>query len=380
MNERINLLLLKYINREIDSDELFELKEWIDHDEVNRKWMVKFLSAYKNSRQIDFLQQASKEEMWSSFCGKRLKRKKIHLWKQMAYAASIVVMVGLSGVLYLQLHPQQPAGMVAWVQQKQQTILTLSDGERVELGGGKQMIENNGKTVIKDSSGHLSYLKETNSDRSIHYNEIFVPRGGCYSLTLADGTNVWLNSDTKLRYPLSFSGNLREVELEGEAYFEVARNEEKPFVVNISDHKIRVLGTHFNISAYRDMDHIYTTLLEGSVKVESPSEEKIILPNEQADMVRGQGKIMVNQVDAGFYTSWLTGVFEFRDASLEDILKQLTRWYDVDIEYTTDVLKEKKFAGVIKKEKSLEFTMKMIEKISNLTFIQNGKTIKVSDK
>ena len=258
---------------------------------------------------------------------------------------------------------------------KEGAILTLADGRTVvldSLGNGVIATQNGSTVVLKN--GQLTYDAD-GAATAVAYNTMSTPKGRQFQLVLPDGTKVWLNAASSLRYPTVFAGSEREVEVTGEAYFEVAKNKQKPFRVKINEQTtVEVLGTHFNINSYQNEDNINTTLLEGSVKVINGSEKIIITPGQQAQ-VAGQAKIkVVNGVDLEKVMAWKNGMFNFQDATLKEVMRQLERWYDVDVVYEKGVA-EPEFMGKMGKDLSLSEVLRGLRMSEVHTRIEGRKLI-----
>ncbi|WP_173002950.1 FecR family protein [Chitinophaga sp. SYP-B3965] len=245
-------------------------------------------------------------------------------------------------------------------------ILTLADGSTVTLdSAGQQMIP---KTTAYQQGGKLAYNKSNSTE--ITYHTLTVPRGGQFQLELSDGTKVWLNAASSLRYPTVFEGKERKVEVTGEAYFEVAKNAEAPFRVMVNQRAtVEVLGTIFNINAYTDEEDIKTTLLEGSVKIG----EVVLKPGQQAQLAE-QIKVVSN-VDLDKVTAWKKGVFNFEDADLKEVMRQLSRWYDIDVAYEKNI-GNIEFVGKISRSTSLKGVLKGLEN-TGVQFRLEGKKLTV---
>lgn len=258
---------------------------------------------------------------------------------------------------------------------KEGAILTLADGRTVvldSLGNGVIATQNGSTVVLKN--GQLAYDAD-GAATAIAYNTMSTPKGRQFQLVLPDGTKVWLNAASSLRYPTVFAGTEREVEVTGEAYFEVAKNKQKPFRVKINEQTtVEVLGTHFNINSYQNEEHINTTLLEGSVKVINGNERIIITPGQQAQ-VAGQAKIkVVNGVDLEKVMAWKNGMFNFQDATLKEVMRQLERWYDIDVVYEKGVA-EPEFMGKMGKDLSLSEVLRGLRMSEVHTRIEGRKLI-----
>ena len=207
-------------------------------------------------------------------------------------------------------------------------------------------------------------------------NTVTTPKGGQYRLLLADGTRVWLNSASSLRYPSAFAGDTRTVELSGEAYFEVAKNIDHPFIVNSKDISVKVLGTHFDIMAYADEDALNTTLIEGAVLVSQGSQSRILAPGQQALVAGNNSIISVQAADTDKAIAWTTGFFKFNHTDLHTIMREIARWYDIDIVYETNDNTET-YGGRIRRDLNLSSLIKFLEANGIHHFRIDGKKLTV---
>jgi ferric-dicitrate binding protein FerR (iron transport regulator) len=227
-------------------------------------------------------------------------------------------------------------------------VLTLADGSTVTLDSAGKQVLRQGNTAIRQLNGQLQY-ESSDAGKEISYNTLTTPRGGQYQLLLPDGTGVWLNAGSSLRYPVAFRGKERKVILTGEAYFEVAHNDQQPFRIQVGDQLVEDLGTHFNINAYADEPEMKTTLLEGSVKVGNV----VLKPGEQA-LVNKQGDISVKKgINTADAIAWKSGFFVFKDANLKTVMREIARWYDVTVIYQPDVNNSQQFSGRIDRSLTL---------------------------
>ena len=209
-------------------------------------------------------------------------------------------------------------------------------------------------------------------------NELIIPKGGEYQVVLADGTKVWLNSASRLIYPQSFMGKERRVVLSGEAFFDVAHDAERPFIVETSRMNVKVLGTRFNVNDYDDNEEVSTTLVNGSVEIFSGGQQAFrLVPGEQA--YGKENELEKREVNVRLYTSWIDGKFLFNNTELEEIAKQISRWYDVEIFFSSENVKKVRFTGAIVKFKPLDDLVRMIESTSQVRFSVKGKTIVISE-
>lgn len=257
--------------------------------------------------------------------------------------------------------------------------LQLYDGTTVNLADLKndEIIQQGARTTIRN--GEVTYDDTELSDR-MAFNRISVPKGGEYKVVLTDGTAVWLNSDSYLQYPLRFTGGKRRVFLEGEAYFEVAHDAGKPFIVETGGQKLTVLGTSFNISAYTDDARTLTTLVTGSVSVVNKAslEERMLVPGQQARLDGKTDLFEIAGVDVGQVLGWKNGLFVFDDQDLWQVMQKLARWYDVEVVFGNEEAKSIVFQGNLPRYNDLGTLLKTIEKISPATFEIKGNTVLVS--
>lgn len=212
-------------------------------------------------------------------------------------------------------------------------LLTLADGTTVELDSAGNQVLHQGKTTVQQHNGQLKYAAN-GKEAPIGYNILVVPRGGQFNVVLPDGSRVWLNAASRLRYPTAFTGKERVVELQGQGYFEVAHDAVHPFIVDVNNTtKVQVLGTRFDIMAYPDEQSLNTTLLEGAVRMERGSQQQTLRPGQQAVLEYATGNMLVRPVDVDEVIAWKTGFFEFDNAGMNLIMRQLARWYDLEIAY-----------------------------------------------
>lgn len=258
-------------------------------------------------------------------------------------------------------------------------ILTLADGRRIDLSDSKtgELVTTNGLNVKKAANGLLvfSVIDNGRAKEEGKNNTITTPSGGQYQVNLPDGTLVWLNAETKFSFPSHFNGKNRWVELDGEAYFEVSKDKNHPFIVKSKKQEVEVLGTHFNIDSYDNSLGTKTTLLEGSVKVKGAGGEKVITPGEQS--VLYGNNIKVNAVDPAFAIDWKNGEFRFKNESLPSIMQKLSRWYGV--QFVMDVRYElmPSFSGSVSRFDNISEVLKMLEETGNIKFYINGKVVTV---
>ncbi|WP_316788354.1 FecR family protein [Pedobacter frigoris] len=262
-------------------------------------------------------------------------------------------------------------------------VLTLASGKKIVLNDAAtgELAEESGIIISKTADGQLVYTvtSEYSGKAGVNaFNTIETPRGGQYQINLPDGTKVWLNAVSSLRFPARFSGNQRKVELSGEGYFEVAHNKKMPFKVKTADQEVEVLGTHFNINSYPDETETMTTLLEGSVSVNSAIAGSAMLKPGQQSLLSGNNlKVAVADVDAAI--AWKNGEFRFNDEKLESIMHKVSRWYNVEVVYQDDKLRTEPFGGVITRFAKVSELLKMLELTQEVKFKIENNTIVVMD-
>jgi len=383
MDSKIQIILVKYLSKEANIDEIEELDRWL----IKKGNMTIFNSYVQTDYFTSIFMTKYDLQIAKSKIHKRIrlieKRNKLERYKKIAFAASIILLVGIS--LFNQFYFNETIIIRdPIVIGTDKAVLTLENGDQVILEKG-QKFQN--KTVNSDGK-ELSYsIKNRSSsnfkNEKIASNFLTIPRGGQFSLNLEDGTKVLLNSDSKIKYPVKFiKGKKRQVELlYGEAFFEVSsskNNNGSEFIVSTKTQKINVLGTKFNVKSYRRDDVITTTLVEGKVKVENGENQILLFPNQQSKVDSNSAIIDVSDVDVFQQISWINGLFSFNDTSLEDIMYTLSRWYDLEFIFKSSNQKKFIFSGILERTKSIEDILFIIEKTSSsneINFEINNKTI-----
>lgn len=383
-------LLSKKIKGEITSEGEKELQKWLSEDKINTALYNKVLSSEVLLDKLEVYELFDKTKVWASLENKLFATRviKLNTNRWLRYAASILLpLVMLTGVVYYLLDPFNTDSL-ARIDEKirpgeQKATLVLSDGAIVDLQSEETKTTlKQGKTVITNQNSSLTYVaeelapleEEAIASLPLLYNELITPRGGSYTVTLPDGTDVWLNAATTLKYPVAFTDSTRQVFLEGEALFDVAHNG-KPFIVSSGETDVRVLGTTFNVNAYpEEMDYI-TTLVEGSVRLSTSYAEKILVPGEQALIAKTDGLIITKNVNTALYTSWIAGKIEFTNDDLDGVMRRLSRWYDFDYSFENEQAKNFHFSARIDNTQKISDILKMMEMTTQVKFDLNGKTI-----
>ncbi len=308
-------------------------------------------------------------------------KSRIHFLQRYWWAAACLILL-IAGAYYLSRQTQQPV-MVNRAPVKDvapggnRAVLTLSDGSEITLdSAGNGVLAQQGNTrITKLNNGQLAYSGAGNPEGKILYNTMSTPLGGQYQLILPDGTGVWLNAASSISYPTAFTGNERSVTVTGEAYFEVVKNEKMPFRVKAGNTTIDVLGTHFNINAYKDEASINTTLLEGAVRVNVSQQQQQLRPGQQARVPANGASIqVVDHADISEVMAWKAGFFSFNDADLPTVMRQLSRWYNVEVKYEGNI-PQRVFTGEIGRNLTLSQVLKGLTKTRIKYRIENGNRI-----
>jgi hypothetical protein len=378
-------LIDKYLNGQATADEVQLLMELFDNVQTDSDWDEQALGVRQDLE--DKMLQRLQLAVQQSSTKHQPKVFKIFASRNVA-AAVIGLMVISAGVYYGTRHTAKDVALAknkTVVKHdadpgKNEAVLTLDNGEKVVLDSARigTLAKKGNVSVKKTKDGQLVYQveegKASATNGPVAYNTISTPRGGQYQVILPDGSKIWLNAASSLKFPTAFTGSQRDVELTGEAYFEVAKNPSKPFMVNVNALKVKVLGTHFNINAYSDEDDIKTTLLEGSVRLASGNSHNLLKPGEQG-IVKGNN-IRVIEVDAERTAAWKNGFFDFNRASIRDIMKQLSRWYNIEVVYNGKV-SDDEFMGRIERNVKLSQVLHVLE-LSHVHFKVEDKKITVS--
>jgi len=354
--------MIKRFNQGLEVKEEQELNQWLEQSEENRRFFDRFTHSDYIAEGLQVLQRIDKEAEWKKIIQKIGKEKPVKIsaaaripWQRYMAAAIVCALVSMGAWFWTRYQSRSnPPAAIAKTTTPNKDIapggnkatLTLSDGSSIVLDeAGKGTIARQGSAdVQKLDNGRLSYtlLNEkpgaTEKAGATVYNTLTTPRAGQYQLTLPDGSKVWLNNASSLRYPTAFPGETREVELSGEAYFEVARNVTQPFKVKVNGKMdVDVLGTSFNIMAYTDESQVRTTLLTGAVRVSEGSKDALLKPGQQARLsAAGQMKV-TDDVDIDRVVAWKNGFFYFDRADVPAVMRQLARWYDLEIKYEGQV-------------------------------------------
>ena len=333
-NQEFLALIDKYLAGEASENEIDLLVRYYQSFQGNDDWNEKELGVKGDSADKIF------SRIQKGILVPR--RPKIFTIGRMAAAAAVIGLLLAGKLLLVNRHDrneivQENGKKNDVLPGRDRAILTLANGSTVTLDDAKNgTLAQQGAAKVVKIGGKLAYGPTNADSKEVLYNTVSTPRGGTYQIELTDGSKVWLNAESSLRFPTAFAGKQRRVEVTGEAYFEVADRKSMPFVVSVNGAEVQVLGTHFDVMAYSDEDALKTTLLEGAVKFVSGGNTSLLRPGQQSQLTRdgkdGQIKV-VNDVDVDEVIAWKNGLFQFEKADIGTVMRQLARWYDVDVEY-----------------------------------------------
>jgi transmembrane sensor len=388
-NNRLKYLLDNYIAKTISPEEELELFQLIGlgvYDEEIKGYMS---DAWDMEYSELMTKQQSKRILNAVFNHESAKVVPLRraLKKRFIWAAASILLIVVSVNLFLWLGKsssptisnssnKQPANDV--MPGTSGAILKLDDGSSIVLDNAANgNLAQQGNTLVVKSGAAISYVNGQAQGEQVHYNTVETPKGRQFQLIMEDGTKVWLNAGSSIRFPVAFIGKQRIVEITGEAYLEVAKNKQKPFQVMCNGSIVEVLGTHFNINAYADEESMNTTLLEGSVKVLKGTNQKTIKPGEQAQ-VRSDGNVYTTaNVNIDEVVAWKDNRFLFDNTDVKKLMRQLSRWYNVDIQFKGAMDESLTFNGTIPRSATLATVLKILESTGDVKFSIEGKKIVV---
>lgn len=380
-NERLTYLFYRYFQKTASQEELDELSLLINEPANENAVKLLMEEAYLLFEpKGNVLSETQSEAIFSNVQANTRKHKV--WWRAMAAAASVLVLISAGFYGWLSMKGKTPAPVMAQQQDVKpgtnKAVLHLADGSVVTLDSTGNQVIVQGETTINQQNGQLHYNANNPNTTAVSFNTLTTPRGGQYSVTLPDGSKVWLNAASSLKFPTAFTGAERKVELTGEAYFEIAKNAKRPFKVTLEDNTIiEVLGTHFNVNAYKDEHAIATTLLEGSVRLTNGKERIAIKPGERALMQEGGTKFVIDRPDVERITAWKNGFFQFNGDNITIIMKQLSRWYDIEPVYAGN-MKMKDYSGYISRNSNISEVLKMLELTNEIDFKVEGRKVTVN--
>ena len=378
IREELSDLWCKEITGQLKGSEKIRLQNLIEEREFPFPDRKRWLSRLRQKEEFDsaiayrkFLQYKNRKRWW------RFGR------IGLTAAAAVLLFVGI-GLVWShreQLRSVPPLTVKNEVVEpgRSKAMITLANGEKIVLGDKKQQLIGEDGTLLNLDSAIVEY-KGKQKTPALVYNTIDIPIGGEYQLVLADGTKVWLNADSKLRFPVSFTAERREVYLEGEAYFEVAKDSAREFWVHAGAMDVKVLGTSFNVKAYERLETVATTLVEGSVEVACAGKSFQIVPGEQFVYDKNNRVMDVRMVDTESYVSWKDGYYKFRQTTLEEIMETLSVWYGLNVFYVNESAKQVEFTGKVKRYEDARMLLDKFEQTGDVVFDIKGNNVFITIK
>lgn len=380
----ITRLISLYMVGEISREEMDRLMRWVEMSDANRAFFQKvsgddaWKERYARYRKIDEKAAFARFE-------RRIKGRRVYFRQWIGYAAAVCLVVGLVTWFWTGKDESKQSVVVAESIQpgEMKATLKLSTGEEIRLDGKtEETVSAEGSMQVRNTNDGIIYERQDtlsgNGGDENRFNTLKTSRGGEYSVILSDGTVVYLNSASELKYPIQFNERVRVVYFSGEGYFEVAKDRERPFHVVVDDMRIRVYGTEFNVNTFKETG-VQTVLLEGSVgiSVKGKQEEYRLKPSQMAEFNRKDLSVEVKDVNPESFVAWKAGFFAFDEESLEEIMNTLARWYDVEVFYVNNDLKNLHFTGHLKRYDQITTILKAIESAVNVKFSVKGRTISV---
>ncbi|HEY9362648.1 MAG TPA: FecR family protein [Chitinophagaceae bacterium] len=399
MTEKINwkYLIEKFTKNTCTKEEFDQLLKWVEQDHDNEDLTKELQKYWENAGNESKSSSIDWEKKFSTLLDEARQEapviplykdnhRKIQL-KKWAAAASVLLLISMGGYFGFYNKNEGPVDISKTINKHIQpnkdvapggskAILTLADGSIINLDSaqnGTLATQGNIK-VIKGEDGQLLYYVDQENSNAVGYNTISTPRGGKYEIVLSDGTKVWLNAASSLKFPASFTGKIREVVLTGEGYFEVAKNAMMPFQVKVDHMTVEVLGTHFNVNAYSEEPDIETTLLEGSIKIKKAGKVQILSPGEQAKFT-SSGIFINKNADLQQVMAWKEGFFLFDNTDIYTLMRQVARWYDVEVNFEGKIAGEG-FTGKISRNVPLSKFLKVLE-LNEVHIKTEGKKITI---
>ncbi|MGE8243157.1 MAG: FecR family protein [Sphingobacterium sp.] len=374
-------IIRKFLSDQLTIEEQLELDEWLNANARNRQILESFRDARNIEEDLSIVRQLDSNKAWDKLNNKSRKTIKPFGKWSLGIAASIIFLMG-TFLLWKAMFSQGHSERIHVAINKKQDIapatsgavLVLADGTNVPLNGDST------KTLSKNNNliGNGSELIVKDIDKPIpsQYNLLIVPKASFYKMTLGDGTKVWVNALSQLKFPSQFSTTERRVFLDGEAFFEVAHDPDHPFIVESKGNEIKVLGTHFNVNSYTDL--VRTTLTEGRVEVWQDNQYVALSPGEYAAV--SKGRLIKGKANLQQDLSWHNNEFYFRKETIVNIAHQLSRWYDLDVKFRGNVQMDKEYTGSIERDVKLSQVLEMLSYVSDLKFEVDGKKLTIETK
>ncbi len=377
-------IIQKSLKGKLSESEERQLSGWRKVSDENERAFQRMISEDFYTIGMEKLEMYDSRVAYGRFLQKKYQqRRKRRFLINMARGAAVALPFVIALVLYVGLNREEeqmvrPSLASNILPGTSKAVLTLANGQMIPLGkeATDSTIITDGTQISASGSG-VTYASGVESE-SVVYNKLEIPRGGEFCLTLSDGTRVWLNSETSIQYPVAFGAKERRVFVQGEAYFEVAKDAKKPFTVQFMSSSVTVLGTSFNIRAYPEEKRSQTTLAEGSVRIYSPGSSMLLKPGEQAEVSALSGEMVKQEVEVKNFTSWKDGRFVFEQQPLEDIMRTLERWYDIRVIFKDEGAKRISLSGNMKRYGDFSQVMKMLQMTGDVRFELHGNDVYIT--
>ncbi len=372
-----DIILAKLNGKSLSDEEEKIFESWYAEAENRKKFYE--LQRIQSAIHANYPRGLNIQVAWEKLSREIHPRRKVRILFR--YAAAAIMLLGFSTAIYLlrfqgNAIPQETNLIENVIPGKKQATLTLSNGEQIILSDTNSLIHTQEQGVTINNNQHILEYNQSEATSHLIYNTVNIPRGGEYILALADGTKIWLNSESRITYPVTFSGASREINLEGEAFFEIAKDTTKPFIVHTREFDIRVTGTQFNVRTY-PQEPSSTTLAEGRVQLERGGYISQLVPGQQATLVNE--RIEIKETNPEEAIAWRYGAFCFKQRTLESILNELARWYDIDIFYQNPNTQNYHFTAWFKRSSSIEEVIRILEKTKKIKIQLTGRTLTIKD-
>ena len=378
MNERTEDLLVRWVDGELSDDERKEMEGLLAASAELRETLADYL---KIRRSLLALRRDFRPDVEQRLREIKRRRRRLRcVMRRWSYAAAVVLAAAVAGAFFLKRDLPQQSSLPAELAWGQMPVLVMPNGERRALPQNDTTVlwqEQEGDIHI--DSRTLIMEGETGEEREPVYYTVNIPYGGEYNLVLPDGTRIYLNAGTTLRYPDHFAGGSREIFLSGEAYLEVSRDTSRPFIVRTDDMDVRVLGTVFNVNAYPDGNYVRTTLVEGKVETSCGGERIVMKPGTQVAYDKATRQADYFPVDVRHFISWKDGYYDFRDMTLGELMQIFVRWYDVDVRFANPLLENLRFSGRLRRYEDVSELFEQLEYTGDVAFDVKGKNIVIRD-
>ena len=378
MNERTEDLLVRWVDGELSDDERKEMEGLLAASAELRETLADYLKIRRSLLTLRRDFRPDVEQRLREI--KRRRRRLRRVMRRWSYAAAVVLAAAVAGAFFLKRDLPQQSSLPAELAWGQVPVLVMPDGERRALPQNDTTVlwqEQEGDIHI--DSRTLIMEGETGEEREPVYYTVNIPYGGEYNLVLPDGTRIYLNAGTTLRYPDHFAGGSREIFLSGEAYLEVSRDTSRPFIVRTDQMDVRVLGTVFNVNAYPDGSYVRTTLVEGKVEASCGGERIVMKPGTQVAYDKATRQADYFPVDVRHFISWKDGYYDFRDMTLGELMQIFVRWYDVDVRFANPLLENLRFSGRLRRYEDVSELFEQLEYTGDVAFDVKGKNIVIRD-